>query len=71
MKDVVLKDLYISEEVKLYRSLDMHMLRLNLNTPAQEAMNYYYEKEIGEDENEEKKPRGRPLTTLPVLLYQE
>ena len=62
----------ISEEVKLYRwNLFGHMLRLNLDTPAQKAMNYYYEKEIGDDGNEEKQPRGRPLTTLPVLLYQE
>jgi len=47
-------------------SLFGHILRLSRETPAQLAMDYY-----GRLEKGEKEPRGRPETTLPVLLLNE
>ena len=47
-------------------SLFGHILRLSRDTPAQLAMDYY-----GQLEKGEKEPRGRPDTTLPVLLFNE
>jgi len=43
-----------------------HILRLARDTPAQQAMDYYSQLKEGETE-----PRGRPDTTLPVLLFNE
>ena len=40
-----------------------HTLRLDRNTPAQQAMDYYCENGVG--------AKGRPVTTLPVLLFNE
>ena len=42
------------------------MFRLSRDTPAQIAMDYYGSLKKGETE-----PRGRPDTTLPVLLFNE
>ena len=47
-------------------SLFGHVLRLSRDTPAQIAMDYYGSLKEGETE-----PRGRPDTTLPVLLFNE
>ena len=47
-------------------SLFGHVLRLDKETPAQLAMDYYVR--LGEGEKE---PLGRPDTTLPVLLFSE
>jgi len=47
-------------------SLFGHILRLDREAPARLAMDYY-----GELEDEEKGPNGRPITTLPVLLFNE
>ena len=43
-----------------------HVLRLDKETPAQLAMDYYVR--LGEGEKE---PLGRPDTTLPVVLFSE
>ena len=42
-----------------------HVLRLNVNTPAQIAMDNYC------NSNNEQKLRGRTQTTLPVILFHE
>ena len=42
------------------------VLRLSRDTPAQIAMDYYGSLKEGEAE-----PKGRPDTTLPVLLFNE
>jgi hypothetical protein len=47
-------------------SLFGHILRLDRDTPAQLAMDYY-----GQLKEEEKGPDGRPITTLPVVLFNE
>ena len=47
-------------------SLFGHVLRLDRETPAQKAMDYYVE--LGEGEKE---PLGKQETTLPVLLFSE
>ena len=47
-------------------SLFGHVLRLGRDTPAQLAMDYYGTLLDGEAE-----PRGRPDSTLPVLLFNE
>ena len=43
-----------------------HVLRLDRQTPAQIAMDYYTQLKEGEGE-----PLGKPETTLPVLLFSE
>ena len=45
-------------------SLFGHVLRLDRNTLAQLAMDYY-------SQVEDKGGAGRPVTTLPVLLFNE
>ena len=42
-----------------------HVLRSHPETPAQKAMNYYFEK------SNAKKFRGRPVITLPVCLHND
>ena len=42
-----------------------HVLRLNVDTPAQIAMDNYC------NNNNEQKFRGRTQTTLPVILFHE
>ena len=44
-------------------SLFGHVLRLARDTPAQLAMDYYTQVEVSD--------RGRPITTLPVVLFNE
>jgi len=45
-------------------SLFGHVLRLARDTPAQQAMDYY-------SQVEDRGGAGRPVTTLPVLLFNE
>ena len=45
-------------------SLFGHVMRLARDTPAQLAMDYY-------TQVEDKGPSGRPVTTLPVILFNE
>ena len=53
--------------IDMYRwSLFGHVLRLSRDTSAQIAMDYY-----GSLKEWETEPRGRPDTTLPVLLFNE
>ncbi len=49
---------------RLFRwNLFGHVIRLSLDMPAQMAVNYYYNtKEVA-------KSKGRPVVTLPVLLF--
>ena len=49
-------------------SLFGHVLRLHAETPAQLAMDYYCQ---GVEEGEGKVARGRAITTLPVILFNE
>ena len=42
-----------------------HVLRSHPETPAQKAMNYYFEK------SNSKKFRGRPIMSLPVSLHND
>jgi hypothetical protein len=62
----------VSTIVKKARwSLFGHVLRLNANTPAQLAMDYYCRGvEAGEHTNEARK-RGRAKANLPVTLFNE
>ena len=46
-------------------SLFGHVLRLALDTPAQLAMDYYWQLSEGDTIS-----LGRPITTLPVLLFR-
>ena len=63
--------------MKLFRwNLFGHVLRLQHDTPAQQAMDYNWGKTgsqgwVEEDGSVSAAPRGRPITTLPVLLWRE
>ena len=57
----------ISEEIQEARwRMFGHSHRLHLDTPAQKAMNYYFDPEM-----ELKKFRGKPRTTLPTVLNND
>ena len=43
-----------------------HTLRMNVNTPAQKAMQYYFE-----NNKQSKQFRGRPRTTIATVLNRD
>ena len=57
----------LNETVKRFRwQLFGHCLRLSLDTPAQLAMNYFCD-----SYSESNIDKGRPITTLPTVLFNE